>query len=157
MLEIQVVDAANVEDDPLEETMAKYPSLQDIAENQTQSDFLLDDLPSVPTHAPLKTQKNRSSPLPAPPPMHIKMPEPMPMPIPVPIEKDGIQLPSPTGFSFPPSLVVEASQLAAWISKRNETGPSILILDVRPRDVAERGCIKHRWIAQIEPLVLKQE
>lgn len=157
MLEIE---APNVEDDPLEEAMAKYPTLPDIPENQTQSDFLLNNLPSVPTHAPLKTSKDRrSSPLPpAPPPMHIKMPEPMPMPVPAPIEKDVLQLPSPTGFIFPPaSPVVEASQLAAWISKRNETRPSILILDIRPRDVYERGCIKHSWIAQIEPLVLKQE
>ncbi|KAI8090382.1 hypothetical protein BDF21DRAFT_436817 [Thamnidium elegans] len=151
------IEAANVEDDPLEEAMAKYPTLPDIPENQTQSEFLLDRLPSVPTHAPLKTQKDRRSsplpPTPPAPPTYIKMPEPMPAPI----EKDTLQLPSPTGFSFPPSLVVEASQLAAWISTRNETRPSILILDVRPRDVSERGCIKHRWISQIEPLVLKQD
>lgn len=141
--------------------MAKYPTLSDIdkPDNQTQSGFLLDDLPSVPTHAPLKNPKKRSVPLspPPPPPMHIKMPEPHPMPAPIPVETEGLQLPSPTGFPFPASPVVEASQLATWISKRNATGPSILILDVRPRDVSERGCIKHRWIAQIEPLVLKQE
>ncbi|GAA5798456.1 hypothetical protein HPULCUR_003859 [Helicostylum pulchrum] len=176
------IQAANAKDALLKETsLEEAPSeeapleeaKQDTPENQTQSDFLLDCLPSVPTHAPLKTSKDRrSSPVPSapPPPMNIQMPDPMPMPepmhsltdtpmhmpMPAPTPNDTIQLPSPTGFIFPPSPVVGAFQLAKWISTRNETPPSILILDVRPRDVSEGGCIKHKWIAQIEPLVLKE-
>lgn len=96
-------------------------------------------------------------PMPMPEPMHSLTDTPMHMPMPAPTPNDTIQLPSPTGFIFPPSPVVGAFQLAKWISTRNETPPSILILDVRPRDVSEGGCIKHKWIAQIEPLVLKEK
>lgn len=166
-LELQQQDVANHRDDVLEEAMSKYPSLDDLdsRENQTQGNYLLDDLPSVPTHAPLKT-KRPSAPQPDVQPVYMKMPEPHPSPslvppsAPNPITSNGnaLVLPSPTNFVFPSILVIDPPQLATWIKIRGqENPPSILILDVRPRYVSELGCIKHRWIAQIEPLVLKQE
>lgn len=165
-LELQQQDVANHRDDVLEEAMTKYPSLDefDSRENQTQSDDLLNDLPSVPTHAPLKT-KRPSVPQPDIQPMYMKMPEPHPSPPIVPPTTQNsvsstdstLVLPSPTNFNFPQILIVDPLQLASWITTRSENPPSILILDVRPRYISEQGCIKHRWIAQIEPLVLKQE
>ncbi|KAG2212280.1 hypothetical protein INT47_001639 [Mucor saturninus] len=166
-LELQQQDVANHRDDVLEEAMTKYPSLDefDSRENQTQSDYLLDDLPSVPTHAPLKT-KRPSAPQPDIQPVYMKMPEPHPSPPPIPPTSHNsvsstdstLILPSPTNFIFPSVLIVDPPQLANWIKKTgSENPPSILILDVRPRYISEQGCIKHRWIAQIEPLVLKQD
>lgn len=166
-LELQQQDVANHRDDVLEEAMNKYPSLDefDSRENQTQCDFLLNDLPSVPTHAPLKT-KRPSVPKPDVQPVYMKMPEPHPSPSAAPLpdvnsipdNNKTLILPSLTNFVFPSILIVDPPQLATWIKKMGrENPPSILILDVRPRYISEQGCIKHRWIAQIEPLVLKQE
>lgn len=141
-----------------DEVMAKYPILNDMPGNQTQYDF-----PSVPTHSPLKTPRSptmptsSSMPMPMPSSPAMAMPEPMPAPAPTPITKDGIRIPPPTGYDFPPSVVVDARQLASWLAKQHESDYNILILDVRPRDVSDRGCIKHKWSIQIEPLILKEK
>lgn len=166
VIKLQQQDVANHRDDVLEEAMNKYPPLDELdsLENQTQSDYLLDDLPSVPTHSPLKMERP-SIPMPDIQPVYIKMPEPHPSPsAPPPPTFDStiynnkeIILPSPTNFIFPPILTVDPLQLASWIKTKREDPPSILILDVRPRYIYEQGCIRHRWIAQIEPLVLNQE
>lgn len=161
--------------------MDKYPSVETLESstpyspnmNQTQSNdssFLLDGLPSVPTHSPNKS--SASAPSRQAPPTFMKMPEPEPhinqLPNIPPLPKvqnnqnsnnNSIQLPTPSNYQFPKILSVDPTQLAGWIVKKNgvEQAPNVLILDVRPRDVFNQGFIKHKWIAQIEPLVLKQE
>ncbi|KAI8091320.1 uncharacterized protein B0P05DRAFT_568711 [Gilbertella persicaria] len=114
---------------------------------QRDSDHVVDHLPSVPTHLPSK-QKLVSPPTT---PSFMKMPEPEPT-------LQPIQLPTPNkGLHIPPMLIVDPRQLASWIVKTPDIQPSVLILDVRPRQVFDQGCIKHTWIAQIEPLVLNQD
>jgi ubiquitin carboxyl-terminal hydrolase 8 len=179
---LQQRDVENQRDDILQDAMNKYPPVDvldsvssPIMNNETQinndSSFLLDGLPSVPTHAPDKsspsapvTRKTRQSP-----PKFMKMPEPESNPLsnipPLPKinnnnDNNGLfQLPKPSNFPFPSTLVVDPKTLATWIVKKNgvEQTPNVLILDVRPRYVFDQGFIKHKWIAQIEPLVLKQE
>lgn len=170
--ELQQQDVDDCRDELLMQAMNKYPPATIIdpmptsfESNQTQSG--LDALPSVPTHAPGKVKPPTRSPLPVkpPPPTFMKMPEPQPLngapPLPPANKTVGnlIQLPPPSDFVFPPTLNVDPIQLASWITTRNKVGqqPSILLLDVRHRDVYDQGFIKHKWVAQIEPLVLKQE
>ncbi|RCI01699.1 ubiquitin-specific protease doa4 [Rhizopus stolonifer] len=64
--------------------------------------------------------------------------------------------PSWTNNQFPNKSTVEPIELANWITtKRNP--PSILVVDLRPREAFKNGCIKHSWIMQIDPLVLQTE
>lgn len=67
-----------------------------------------------------------------------------------------IQLPSWTNNIFPNSNVTEPLQLAKWITTK-ENPPSILLIDVRTRDLFKNGCIKHQWIIQIDPNILSQK
>lgn len=157
------------EHDPLiQDAMDKYPPVDVLnclpSSPYNNSSSLLDDLPSVPKHMPQKAQSSPQTPPPPPPPPQgfMKMPEPLsnrpPLGRKLQQKPQGIQLPTPSDFPLPHTTVVDPSQLASWIVKRqNVSQPSVLILDVRPRQVFDQGFIKHRWIAQIEPLVLKQK
>ncbi|CAO3670058.1 unnamed protein product [Rhizopus microsporus] len=87
----------------------------------------------------------------------MKMPEPQPTTQPPTHSCNGMEFPRPTNYQLSvPTLTVEPLQLASWIVK-NSSGPqpSVLLLDIRPRDVHSQGFIRHRWVAQIEPLVIK--
>ncbi|KAI8372436.1 hypothetical protein BD560DRAFT_394930 [Blakeslea trispora] len=140
--------------------MERYPSISELS----NVDQFLTHLPSVPTHSPTKPNNRQqlSSPPTTPPPSVdgiMKMPEPEPVsdsqPPPAPHQ---IRLPSPTkSLDIPFTLTVDPMQLASWIVKKSDRQqPSVLILDVRPRQVFDQGFIKHTWIAQIEPLILNQ-
>ncbi|CAO3647772.1 unnamed protein product [Cunninghamella echinulata] len=65
-------------------------------------------------------------------------------------------LPSLTNNEFPTTLEVEPRELVKWITQK-ENPRSVLLLDVRPRDMFLQACIKHRWMVQIEPLVLRKD
>ncbi|ORX45129.1 cysteine proteinase [Hesseltinella vesiculosa] len=67
----------------------------------------------------------------------------------------GIQLPPLSNYVFPEQLGVEPHELASWLI-RKDNPPSVLLLDARPRDMFSQACIKHKWIVQIEPLVLRE-
>ncbi|KAI8079963.1 uncharacterized protein BX664DRAFT_303113 [Halteromyces radiatus] len=67
-----------------------------------------------------------------------------------------IQLPPRTNNVFPQMPQVEPRELAKWITRKDNPA-SILLLDVRPRDMFRHACIKHRWMVQIEPLVLRKD
>lgn len=69
---------------------------------------------------------------------------------------DVVQLPSWTNNIFPQVSVIEPIELAKWITTKNNP-PSVLLIDVRRRDVFRAGCIKHQWIIQIDPSVLQKE
>lgn len=178
---LQYTDADQPADDYfVQDAMNKYPPVNDMQmpmPNPTHIDSssFLDNLPSVPKHMPsnngtakptqrdnsVSSSSSSSSPLSAA--SHfMKMPEPQPQQQPTakpPAAANGLQLPTPSAdLSIPPTPIVDARQLASWIVKRNDgKQPSVLILDVRPRQIFDQGFIKHKWIAQIEPLVLKQE
>ncbi|KAI8330223.1 hypothetical protein BC941DRAFT_186274 [Chlamydoabsidia padenii] len=68
----------------------------------------------------------------------------------------AIHLPPRSNNIFPKSGQVEPLELAKWITRKDNPA-SILILDVRPRDMFRRACIKHKWMVQIEPLVLRKD
>ncbi|KAL9557999.1 hypothetical protein MBANPS3_001099 [Mucor bainieri] len=168
----------------VQDVMNKYPPLNDVpmpmpSPTHIDSNSFLDNLPSVPKHMPSNTgtakstqrdnsvssnQSSSSSPLSAAS-NFMKMPEPQPQPQqqptvpPKPSAANILQLPTPSpDLSISPTPIVDARQLASWIVKRSDgKQPSVLILDVRPRQVFDQGFIKHKWIAQIEPLVLKQD
>ncbi|KAL0073893.1 hypothetical protein J3Q64DRAFT_1634817, partial [Phycomyces blakesleeanus] len=138
---------------------------------------MLDSLPPVPTHKPSSTVPPK---LPVDNPLPISMPIPEPYrplptrqiptpPLDQPIQISGgsdsysgeeyseftLQLPPRTNYAFSFSLVVEPRELAHWITKRDNP-PSVLVLDVRPRNVFRRACIKHKWVVQLEPLVMQK-
>ncbi|KAI9011013.1 hypothetical protein CLU79DRAFT_709908 [Phycomyces nitens] len=125
---------------------------------------MLDSLPPVPTHKP-----SSIPPSPIPPSLPVDIPPRVSMPVPQPYRhppprqpsptppslEPAIQLPSRTNYAFPFSMTVDPKELAHWITKRDNP-PSVLLLDVRPRNVFQRACIKHKWIVQVEPLVLQK-
>lgn len=169
---LQQEDIDNGKDELLMKAMNNYPPVEALDQapsspesNQTQSS--LDNLPSVPTHAPGKSKPSpiKNTAQPPPPNTFMKMPEPEhisaapPLPPTTNAVDNFIQLPPPTDFVFPSTLVVEPQELASWISTRGTGGkhPSVLLLDIRPSNVYEQGFIKHKWVAQIEPLVLKRD
>ncbi|KAI7900888.1 uncharacterized protein BX663DRAFT_532037 [Cokeromyces recurvatus] len=153
----EITNRLQQEDQELKETLEKYPPVDNISESTTSTDTesLLNVLPSVPTHIPTMNEQklspnNNNCPFMSSPVM--QMPEPKPV---FPL---GIQLPTPLKtFSLPPTFIVEPRQLASWIVKRNDgqEQPSVLILDIRPRQIFNQGFIKHKWVAQIEPLTLR--
>ncbi|KAI7897645.1 uncharacterized protein BX663DRAFT_527436 [Cokeromyces recurvatus] len=67
-----------------------------------------------------------------------------------------IRLPSWTSNILPFNSTVEPIELARWITAKSNP-PSILLIDVRPRNIFKSGCIKHQWIIQVEPIVLQKE
>lgn len=169
---LQQEDVDNGKDELLIQAMNNYPPVDTLDQlpsspesNQTQS--RLDDLPSVPTHAPGKSKSSslNTTVQSTPPNIYMKMPEPEhvsaapPLPPITNAVDNFIQLPPPTDFVFPSSLIVEPQELASWITTRGTGGkhPSVLLLDIRPSNVYEQGFIKHKWVVQIEPLVLKRE
>jgi ubiquitin carboxyl-terminal hydrolase 8 len=74
------------------------------------------------------------------------------------ISADGktIELPTWTSNVFPNMPTIEPVELAKWITIKYNP-PSILLIDIRPRDIFIRGCVKHQWIIQIEPAILQKE
>lgn len=118
----------------------------------------LENLPSVPSHLPIK--KTLSV-------LNHQLPSTSTTPI-SPIQKtlpehqltsaSALRIPPFTNFNFPNDVVVHPLQLADWIvKKRDRQQPNILLIDVRPRELYDQGCIKHSWTTQIEPLILKQK
>ncbi|KAI9485340.1 MAG: hypothetical protein EXX96DRAFT_592521 [Benjaminiella poitrasii] len=138
----------------INEAMERYPPVEAITESPTYhgTDILLNNVPSIPTHVPAANKK-QLSPSPS--------PSPSPSQSPPQVINEtigGIQLPMPSkSFNLSPTFIVDPKQLASWIVKRNngQEQPSVLILDIRPRHIFSQGSIKHKWIAQIEPLTLK--
>ncbi|CEP08439.1 hypothetical protein, partial, partial [Parasitella parasitica] len=70
-------------------------------------------------------------------------------------ESSVIQLPSWTNNQFPNTSTIEPIELAKLITTKTNP-PSILLIDVRPREAFKNGCVKHQWIIQIEPAVLQE-
>ncbi|KAI8639614.1 hypothetical protein BD408DRAFT_434945 [Parasitella parasitica] len=71
-------------------------------------------------------------------------------------ENNVIQLPSWTNNQFPDSPTIQPIELAKLITTKSNP-PSILLVDVRPREAFKNGCVKHQWIIQIEPVVLQPD
>ncbi|KAI8095706.1 hypothetical protein BDF21DRAFT_353504 [Thamnidium elegans] len=67
-----------------------------------------------------------------------------------------IPLPNWTNNVFPNRLVTEPNELAKWITA-SDNPPSILLIDIRPREIFKNGCIMHKWIMQIDPIVLQKD
>ncbi|KAI8369314.1 uncharacterized protein BYT42DRAFT_104176 [Radiomyces spectabilis] len=144
------------------------------------SPLSLDSLPPVPQHVPSTRKMSMPTPQPSPPvtspgpsptapsappiPAKPKMlaPAPAPSQLSPHAQPNGyfspppLQIPPRSNNEFSPSMVMEPKELGDWLLKKNNPA-SILLLDVRPREVYNRGCIKHRWIAQVEPLVLRKD
>ncbi|KAI8876380.1 cysteine proteinase [Backusella circina FSU 941] len=64
-----------------------------------------------------------------------------------------INIPPPTNNLFPNIPTIEPMELAKWIT-RIDNPPTILLIDVRPRNLFLAGCIKYQWIIQIDPSIL---
>ncbi|KAL0136154.1 hypothetical protein V8B55DRAFT_1370615 [Mucor lusitanicus] len=71
-------------------------------------------------------------------------------------ENHVIQLPSRTDNQFSQTPVIEPIELAKLITTKTSP-PSVLLIDVRPREAFKNGCIKHQWIIQVEPIVLQHD
>ncbi|OZJ05342.1 hypothetical protein BZG36_01577 [Bifiguratus adelaidae] len=66
----------------------------------------------------------------------------------------GMQMPSRTNNNINTGVTITPKALAQYLVQK-ENPPSVLLLDVRPREQFESGCIKHKWVVQIEPLILR--
>ncbi|KAM3580487.1 ubiquitin-specific protease doa4 [Umbelopsis sp. WA50703] len=70
--------------------------------------------------------------------------------------RSPIPLPSLTHNVFPQAMMISPNDLKSYLLKK-EDPPSVLLVDVRAREVYNRGCIKHKWVVQLEPLVLRRD
>jgi len=157
-------------------------SVSSSTNSRSSSVSYIDELPAVPTHAPIIRKAPLQPPQHPPPPVPATKPawtsphvQPTPPPRAPSIDRpltvggtvvpqlqsnhsasSSIPLPSLTKNTFPLSPIINPAELAKLLGKRDDP-PSILLLDIRPRDVYKRGCICHKWVVQLEPMVLKRE
>ncbi|KAI8146873.1 hypothetical protein BJV82DRAFT_596797 [Fennellomyces sp. T-0311] len=164
------------------DAMERFPPVSALEKEgyseSTKEEITLADLPSVPTHAP-----GRRMQMPEPPKVKRKPIAPVTPPPPPPLhgnmvpstssvttlsnsssfsinsqfESNSVKqldIPPKSSFVFPPSLTVDPHTLAQWLRKR-DNGPNILLLDVRMQSMYKEGCIRHKWMCQIEPLSLR--
>jgi ubiquitin carboxyl-terminal hydrolase 8 len=155
-------------------------SVSSVNRSRNNSLSYLDNLPPVPTHAPIIHKSPLQAPKHPPPPVPASKPtwtpprvQPSVPAIPdersltvgntvvPPLQPQAaasfpIPLPSLTKNTFPQTPTINPDELAKLLSKRDDP-PSILLLDIRPRDMYKRGCICHKWVVQLEPMVLKRE
>ncbi|RUP49462.1 hypothetical protein BC936DRAFT_142474 [Jimgerdemannia flammicorona] len=67
-----------------------------------------------------------------------------------------VTLLSLTNNEFPMTPVITPLQLAKYLTQQ-QNPPSVLLMDVRPKEEFERGCIRHKYIIQVEPLTLENK
>jgi ubiquitin carboxyl-terminal hydrolase 8 len=58
---------------------------------------------------------------------------------------------------FPKANVIEPKLLLSYLSKPTTSRPPILLLDVRPKEQYERGCIDAEYVVWIDPILLDEE
>lgn len=59
---------------------------------------------------------------------------------------------------FPKANVIEPELLLSYLTQGPEsTQPSILLLDVRPKEIYERGCLNAPNVVWIDPILLDEE
>lgn len=175
----------NKDDDLVEKALEKFPAVSELELTTTggssKHEVSLDDmLPSVPTHAPkagqqhikmpeptptapTTTMNSTPQPKPPPPPMHMPVPQPshqtklptVPSSSSSSSSSPGLKLPGRTNNNFPQIMAVDPRELATWI-RVQKNPPSVLLLDVRPLSMYQQGCIRHPYICQIEPMVLRR-
>jgi len=59
--------------------------------------------------------------------------------------------------SFPKSNLIEPSLLLSYLNKPLALRPSILLLDVRPRESYDKGCLNAKQVVWIDPITLDEE
>ena len=64
----------------------------------------------------------------------------------------GIQTPA-----FPKANVIEPNLLLSYLSQPQTARPSILLLDVRPKEQYETGCLNADHVVWIDPILLDEE
>ena len=58
---------------------------------------------------------------------------------------------------FPKANVIEPSLLRSYLTQPSASRPLILLLDVRPKEQYERGCIDAEYVVWIDPILLDDE
>lgn len=58
---------------------------------------------------------------------------------------------------FPKANVIEPKLLLSYLSQPTTSRPPILLLDVRPKEQYERGCIDAEYVVWIDPILLDEE
>jgi ubiquitin carboxyl-terminal hydrolase 8 len=58
---------------------------------------------------------------------------------------------------FPKANVIEPSLLRSYLTQPSGSRPLILLLDVRPKEQYERGCIDAEYVVWIDPILLDDE
>ena len=58
---------------------------------------------------------------------------------------------------FPKANVIEPELLLSYLRQPESSRPSILILDVRPKEMYERGCLNAPNVVWIDPILLDEE
>lgn len=60
-------------------------------------------------------------------------------------------------LAFPKANVVEPDLLLSYLSQPQMGRPSILLLDVRPKEQYEKGCLNADHVVWIDPILLDEE
>lgn len=71
--------------------------------------------------------------------------------------KNDRETPVPQNASFPKSNLIEPSLLLSYLNKPLALRPSILLLDVRPRESYDKGCLNAKQVVWIDPITLDEE
>jgi hypothetical protein len=75
--------------------------------------------------------------------------------------RQSIQLNEPNRvrqeIAFPKANVIEPELLLSYLRQPESTRPYILILDVRPKELYERGCLNAPNVVWIDPILLDEE
>jgi len=58
---------------------------------------------------------------------------------------------------FPKANVIQPDLLLSYLSQPKASRPMILLLDVRPKELYERGCLDAEYVVWIDPILLDNE
>jgi ubiquitin carboxyl-terminal hydrolase 8 len=65
--------------------------------------------------------------------------------------------PSRQGIIFPKANVIEPQLLLSYLTQPPSSRPTILLLDLRPKELYETGCLNADNVVWIDPILLDQE
>lgn len=85
----------------------------------------------------------------------IESPSPSPHPLPqVPNEHPPTDVKSTQDFAIPKANVIESSLLWSYLKRPKASRPTILLLDVRPKEDYDRGCLNAEHVVWMDPILL---
>src|SRR5579859_3627203 len=79
---------------------------------------------------------------------------PHPLPLTPGAQRKSHQVKITKEISFPKANLIEPKLLHSYLALPEGTRPSILLLDVRPKELYDRGCLNAECVVWIDPILL---